>query len=73
MASKEKISLDLPQNKEILLRIFYKIAVMKGQSMERKNVEHWISQIIGCFYSCDLYNPWRKLKKKFNYKKKGKK
>jgi len=70
MSSKEVVTLDLPKNKETLLRIFYKIATIKSQSLEPETLASWVTQIIGTHLSCDLYNPWRKLKAKFNLKKK---
>jgi len=64
MGSKEKTIVELPRNKAILLRIFYKIALMKSLSINKKIIVRWVRQIIGCYESMDLANPWRKLKKK---------
>jgi ribosomal protein L11 len=73
IATEANIKLDLPDKKAILLYIIYKIAIIKGQSLSMSELEAWISQICGSNYSYDLYNPWRRQKKGFNFKKKGKK
>lgn len=73
MATEENVKLDLPDKKAILLFICYKIAIIKSNSIIKEELEAWISQICGSNYSYDLYNPWRRQKKGFNFKKKGKK
>ena len=73
MATEANVKLELPSRKVILLLISYKIAIIKSQSLLRYELEPWISQICGSNYSYDLYNPWRREKKGFNFKKKGKK
>jgi ribosomal protein L11 len=73
MATEANVKLELPERKVILLLISYKIAIIKSQSLQRYELEAWISQICGSNYSYDLYNPWRREKKGFNFKKKGKK
>lgn len=63
----------MPKTKEVWLKLIYKMAVIKAQSTAREDIERAMSQIRGTLASCDLFNPWRKEKKNFNYKKKSKK
>lgn len=73
MASKEVTKITPPETKDTLLKIFYKISAIKSDSTDEKLIAKWVPQLIGTWASCDPYNPWRKMKAKFNYKKKGKK
>lgn len=71
--SKETTPRTLPKLKTTLLSIIYKVALVKSQSIEKSTMVNWVSQVIGAFVSCNPYDYERKLKKKFNYKKKKKK
>lgn len=73
LANKEKKTLSLPETEEVWLKMLYKLAVIKTQSGDKEKIKKSMSEILGTVASCDLYNPWRKEKKGFNYKKKNKK
>lgn len=73
IGNKTKKTVELPKSKETVLYMVYKMALLKTESTKKEDIERSITEICGSQKSYDLYNPWRKEKKSFNYKKKNKK